>query len=224
MHTTLIAVAVFLLLFMATFVQSVSGFGGGLVTMAFLPALIGIRAASPLFALCGFLLEIILLIRFRQELSLREIWKAILASILGVPFGVVLLKAVSPRIALGALGLVLIGYGIYALLGKRLPQSNHAALPWLAGFLGGLLGGAYNTSGPPMILYADTQAWTPERFKSNLQGYFIVNSVQVLIGHYLAGNFRPEVLFWLPYAIPAILAGLLAGALAGPAHPAADFS
>ncbi len=113
----------------ATFVQSVSGFGSALVAMAFLPALIGIRAASPLFALCAFLLEIVLLICFRQELSLREIWKAILASILGVPFGVVLLKVVSARIALGALGVVLISYSIYALLGKRIPKSNPASLP-----------------------------------------------------------------------------------------------
>jgi uncharacterized membrane protein YfcA len=34
-----------------------------------------------------------------------------------------------------------------------------------------------------------------------------------LLGHYLAGNFQPDVLRWLPFAIPAILAGLLAGGL-----------
>lgn len=208
-----ISMAVFTILFMAAFVQSVSGFGSALVSMAFLSALIGVRVAAPLFAVCGVLLEIVLLIRFRQELSLRDIWKVVLASILGVPFGVILLGRVSERIALAVLGLILISYSIHALMGKRLPQSDHFSLPWLAGFLGGMLGGAYNTSGPPMILYADTQAWEPERFKSNLQGYFIVNSLQVVLGHYLAGNFQPEVLRWLPYAIPAIAAGLLAGAL-----------
>jgi len=76
-----------------------------------------------------------------------------------------------------------------------------------------MLGGAYNTAGPPVILYADTQDWAPERFKSNLQGYFIVNSIQVLLGHYLAGNYRPEVLSWLPFAITGVMAGLLLGAL-----------
>lgn len=205
--------AVFLILFMAAFVQSVSGFGSALVSMAFLPALIGLRVATPLFALCAIPLEVVLLIRFRQELSLREIWKVVLASIVGVPFGVILLKLVSERIALAVLGVALIGYSLHALMGKRLPQSNHVALPWLAGFLSGLLGGAYNTAGPPMILYADTQNWPPERFKSNLQGFFIFNSAQVLLGHYLAGNYQPEVLRWLPYALPAIMAGLLAGAL-----------
>lgn len=209
----IIYIAVSVVLFMAAFVQSVSGFGSALVAMAFLPTLIGIRAASPLFALCAIPLEIVLLFRFRQELSFREIWKVILASIVGVPFGVILLKLVSERIALAILGLALIGYSLHALMGKRLPQSDHFSLPWLAGFLGGMLGGAYNTAGPPMILYADTQDWPPERFKSNLQGFFIFNSAQVLIGHYLAGNYQPEVLHWLPYALPAIMVGLLAGAL-----------
>jgi len=213
MSTIQIEVAVFAILFMAAFVQSLSGFGSALVAMAFLPALIGIRAAAPLFAICAIPLEIILLIRFRQELSLREIWKVVLASIVGVPFGVVLLKLVSEQIALAVLGLALIGYSTYALMGKRLPRSDHFSLPWLAGFLAGMLGGAYNTAGPPVILYADTQDWPPERFKSNLQGFFLVTSVQILLGHYIAGNYQPDVLRWLPYAIPAILIGLLAGGL-----------
>jgi len=213
MSTTHIAVAVFAIFFMAAFVQSVSGFGSALVAMAFLPTMIGIHAAATLFALCAIPLEIVLLIRFRQGLSLREIWKVVLASVAGVPFGVILLKLISERIALSVLGTALIGYSMYALIGKRLPKSDHSSLPWLAGFLGGMLGGAYNTAGPPLILYADTQGWPPERFKSNLQGFFMVTSVQVLLGHTIAGNYQIDVLRWLPYAIPAILVGLLVGAL-----------
>jgi uncharacterized membrane protein YfcA len=121
MTTIQIEITVFTILFMAAFVQSISGFGSALMAMAFLPVLIGIRAAVPLFAICAIPLEIILLIRFRQELSLREIWKVVLDSIVVVPFGVILLILVSERIALAILGLALFGYSIYALLGKRLP-------------------------------------------------------------------------------------------------------
>ena len=58
---------VFIVIFMSTFVQSVSGFGLALVSMAFLPALIGIHAATPLVALYAILIEVVLLIRFHQE-------------------------------------------------------------------------------------------------------------------------------------------------------------
>ena len=206
-------VAVFAILFIAALVQSISGFGSALVAMAFLPRLIGLQTAAPLFALCGIPLEIVLLIRFRHELTYREIWKVVLAALIGVPFGLVLVKFVSERLALSVLGVVLIAYSVYGLLGKRLPRSDHFLLPWLAGFLGGMLGGAYNTGGPPVVLYADTQGWTPERFKSNLQGYFIVTSVLIVLGNAVAGNIHPDVIRWLPNAISAILVGLLAGAL-----------
>jgi uncharacterized membrane protein YfcA len=208
-----IAVAVFAVFFLAALVQSISGFGSALVAMACLPALIGLHTAAPLFALCAIPMEVVLLIRFRDELTLREIWRVVLASLVGVPFGVILVKFVSERTALSVLGAGLIGYSIYALMGKRMPRSDHFSLPWVAGFMGGMLGGAYNTGGPPIVLYADTQAWEPERFKSNLQGYFIVTSIQIVLGHAIAGNIQSDVIGWLPNAITAIMAGLLAGAL-----------
>lgn len=196
---------------LAAFVQSVSGFGGGLVSMALLPSLIGIRSATPLVALTSIFIEVVLLIRFRESLSLRDIWMAVLASVAGIPLGMALVGAVSERAAMFVLGLILIGYAVYALLGRHLPKLQNPLWGAFAGFMAGLLGGAYNTSGPPVILYADTQGWKPERFKSNLQGFFLLSSSQILLGHVLAGNYRVEVLRWLPWALPAILAGLLAG-------------
>lgn len=213
MTTIQIETAVFAIFFLAALVQCISGFGSALVAMAFLPALIGLHTAAPLFAICAIPMEVVLLIRFREELTLREIWRVVLASFVGVPFGVVLVKFVSERIALSVLGAALIGYSVYALMGKRLPRSDHFSLPWLAGLMGGMLGGAYNTGGPPIVLYADTQAWEPERFKSNLQGYFVVSSALIVFGHAIAGNIQPDVIGWLPNAIAAIMAGLLAGAL-----------
>lgn len=217
------ALPVILTFALAAFVQSVSGFGGGLVSMALLPALIGIRNATPLVALTSIFIEVVLLVRFREALSFRDIWKAVLASVAGIPLGMTLVGAVSERAAMFVLGLVLIGYSLYALLGWRLPKLKHPLWGAFAGFLGGLLGGAYNTSGPPVIIYADTQGWLPERFKSNLQGFFLVSSSQILIGHVLAGNYRPEVLRWLPWALPAMVLGLLAGWLLDRRIPPALF-
>ena len=52
------------IVFLAVFTQSVSGFGSGLVAMAMLPGIIGLHIASPLVALMGASLEIILLKSF----------------------------------------------------------------------------------------------------------------------------------------------------------------
>lgn len=207
MTMTLIGLAVFL----AVFTQSLSGFGVALVAMALLPSLISIQVATPLVALIAFTLEIVLVIRYRQAMEIRSIYRVVLAALIGTPLGVYFLSRVDERIALTILGLVITGYAIYALLGLKLPRLEKPSWAYLAGLFGGLLGGAYNTSGPPVILYADCRRWSPYEFKSNLQGYFIVTSIAVVISHALNGNFTSRVwnLFW--WTIPFILVGTVAG-------------
>lgn len=200
-----------LIIFLAVFTQSVSGFGSALVAMALLPAVIGIQLATPLVAVVAIVLEVVLIVRFRQALEVRSIWRVVLAALIGTPVGVYFLSKVDERISLTVLGVVITGYAIYALLGLKMPRLEKSFWAYLAGLIGGLLGGAYNTSGPPVIIYADCRRWPPDVFKSNLQGYFIVSSLAVLVSHVLNGNLTPQVwnLFW--WATPFILVGLIAG-------------
>jgi uncharacterized membrane protein YfcA len=77
--------------------------------------------------------------------------------------------------------------------------------------LAGLLGGAYNTSGPPVIVYGDCRRWAPPEFKSNLQAFFAVADGLVVLGHVAAGNLTRVVLTHYALALPAILLGLWLG-------------
>ena len=200
-----------LTVFLAVFTQSLSGFGVALVAMALLPSMIGIHVATPLVAVIALVLEIILVYRYRQSLEVHAIWRIVLAALLGTPLGVYLLSNVNENISLTVLGIVITGYAVYALLGLKMPRLDGSAWAYLAGWFGGLLGGAYNTSGPPVILYADCRRWPPDVFKSNLQGYFLISSVAVVASHILNGNLTPQVwnIFW--WTIPFILVGLVAG-------------
>lgn len=200
-----------LIVFLAAFTQSLSGFGLALVSMALLPAVIGIRLATPLVALVAIVIEVVLMIRYRESLEVHAIWKVLLAAVVGTPLGVLFLSRVDERIALTALGLVIAGYAVYALLGLKLPSLENPLWAYFSGLLGGILGGAYNTSGPPVIVYGDCRRWPPDVFKSNLQGYFIISSLVVAGSHALSGNFSPLVwrTFW--WSLPFIGVGLLAG-------------
>jgi uncharacterized membrane protein YfcA len=182
-----------------------------LVSMALLPAVTGIRLATPLVALVAIVIEGVLIIRYREALDMHSIWKVVLAALVGTPLGVLFLSHVDERIALTVLGLVIAGYAVYALLGLKLPQLENAMWAYAAGLVGGMLGGAYNTSGPPVIVYADCRRWSPDVFKSNLQGYFVISSLAILAGHALNGNLTPRVwqLFW--WTLPFIAIGLIAG-------------
>lgn len=200
-----------LIVFLAGFTQSLTGFGLALVSMALLPAVTGIRLATPLVALVAIAIETVLVIRYRQSLDVRAIWKVVLAALIGTPLGVLFLSKVDERIALALLGIVIAGYAVYALFGLKLPKLEGSFWAYASGLIGGMLGGAYNTSGPPVIVYADCRRWPPDVFKSNLQGYFIISSIAVVVSHALNGNLTPEVwrLFW--WTTPFIAVGLIAG-------------
>ena len=200
-----------LVIFVAVFTQSLSGFGVALVSMAMLPGLLGIRVAVPLVALVAIVLESTLLLRYHASLNLRTIRPLALAAVVGIPLGVFALRRVDEELTLTILGVVIAGYALYALSNLRLPELRHPLWATLAGFLSGLLSGAYNTGGPPVIIYGTAHRWQPDEFKSNLQGMFFVNDILVITSHALSGNFTPEV--WRVYlpALPVIAVGILAG-------------
>jgi uncharacterized membrane protein YfcA len=199
------------IIFLSAFTQGLSGFGVALVSMALLPGLIGIRASIALVALVAFVVDFGVLIRYWRSLQFQKVLPLILASFIGVPIGIIVLRRLDEGITLTILGVILAGYALYALSGLRLPELKGRAWAYGAGFIGGLLGGAYNTPGPPIIIYASCKKWPPKVFKGNLQTIFLQNSLIVLIGHWLSGNFTTEILSLFGRGLPWILAGMLAG-------------
>lgn len=204
-------IIVFGVIFLAVFVQSMAGFGLALVSMALLPGIVGIQVAAPLVALVGIPLEFLLLVKYRSELNISAVWPLILASLFGIPLGIYVLKRVDEDIVLTFLGIVITGYAIYSLLEVKLPQMKHPIWAYGSGFFAGLLGGAYNTAGPPVIIYGNCRGWLPAEFKGNLQSFFLVGTLFVVAAHVLSGNLTEVVWLDFLWVIPAIGLGFVAG-------------
>ncbi len=195
-------------IFFAIFTQSLTGFGLGLVSMAFLTEPLGAQTAAPLIALVAITGEVIMLIRYRQTFNFGAVRRLVVASVVGIPLGVLILRQVSQEAALAFLGVLLIGYALYGLFTPRLPEIRNPRWAYGFGFVAGLLSGAYNTGGPPYVVYGTCSRWQPTEFKSNLQGIFIVNSLMVIGSHALSQNFTPPVFQDYLIALPAIALGM----------------
>ena len=202
-----------LIVFAACFTQGLSGFGSALVAMPLLVPLLGLEHSRPLVAMVSGTLQAVLLVRYRRAFDFRAVWRLLAASAVAVPIGVFALRYIDERFTLSLLGVVILAYAIFILSGVTPPKVKHGFWSYVAGFFGGLLGGAYNTSGPPVVLYGDCCRWPPAAFKSNLQGFFFVNNAFVLVGHAFAGNVTAEVGWNFLFALPAIAAGIVAAAL-----------
>lgn len=204
-------VAVFAIMFLAAAVRSFLGFGDAVVAMPLLAFVVGVRTAAPLVGLVGVILAAILVIRLRRAVIGAVAIRLVTATAVGIPIGVIALARVPETWSRQVLGLVLVAYGLHRLLGSRPVTFSRRGWAWPFGFLAGCLGGAYNTSGPPVVIYASGQGWDPRQVRANLQGYFVFSSVMIAASHGVAGLWTSEVGLLLVVSLPAVATGLAVG-------------
>jgi len=106
---------------------------------------------------------------------------------------------------------LLIGFGAYSFFTPRMPHLRWRGFAYLFGFIAGIIGGAYNTNGPPIVVYGTLRRWSAERFRATMQGYFLPTGLLILIGHGLSGLWTGEVFRFYLSAVPGVLAGVYLG-------------
>ncbi len=121
--------------------------------MPLLAFVVPVRMAAPLVALLSTLNAAIILWREWNEFSLRAALPLILVALAGIPLGAWLLREGDERIVKALLAGVILGFSTWSLRNPSLPElkSRWWILPF--GVSAGFLGGAYNTAGPPILLF-----------------------------------------------------------------------
>ena len=209
-----------LVVFAASLVMGLAGFGIALVAMAFLPWVMSPVTAVVLLTIYALVFSVVMVVPLVREIVPRALVDLLVGSAVGTPLGVWVL-ATLPVTALNRL------IGAFLLLVcilefRRALPTGAVGRGWglAAGFLSGVIGAALGTPGPPVIVYATAQNWSPRSFKANVTGFFVVNQSVILLGYWWAGLMTPDV--WeatAVFALPA-LAGVVAGiALFGKLDP-----
>jgi uncharacterized membrane protein YfcA len=211
------------IVFLGMLVQGLVGFGSAMVIMALLSERVGLGLAGPLVALMALPSEGLVLLRYRGALNWRSVRRLAAGMVLGVPVGILALRHVPERPMLVFLGVLIAAYALYALLGLRLPALRRPGWAYLFGWVAGAIGGAYNTSGPPVVVYGTSRGWPREEFKGNLQAFFLLCDLAVVTGHGLAGHLTRDVWTHFAVALPVILLGAAAGMALDRVVPAALF-
>lgn len=201
------------IVFVAAFTQGAVGFGFGLVSMGLLPLAVSELVAIPFVAVYSLLVSLIIVWELRLYLSWRRIRPLLIGVVLGVPLGLLFLGEADPRYIRFALGAFLVVYSLWSLfvamrIGQRVISD---AWGYVAGLVSGVLGAAFNTGGPPLVVYATLKGWDKHAAKSTLQVLFILTSVLALGGHVAAGRMTERVLTLIAFMIPALALGVWVG-------------
>lgn len=194
-----------ILVFFSAFQQTLSGFGFALLLMPIATIIFGLRTASSLVALIAITLYTINLFRYKHALNARQVLRLGTAAAVGVPIGVWALINLNEVIVKLLLGLLLIGYALYSLANPVGLRVGSERWGYLAGFLGGCLGGAYNVPGPPIIIYGSMRAWEKDEFRAILQAIFLVSGSLTVAIHLIAGRVTSDVLILYAFSLPALL-------------------
>jgi uncharacterized membrane protein YfcA len=197
--------------FLATLVRSAFGFGEALVAVPLLALLIPVKVATPLAVLFSVTVAGVILAQDWRHVHLRSAWRLVLATLFGIPLGLLLLKLGAERTVKASLALVIIAFSSYCLLRRRPFALQDDRLAWAFGFGAGVLGGAYGMNGPPLVVYGGLRGWSPEHFRATLQGYFLPASLVGLAGYWLEGLWVPAVTRYFLLALPAALAAVILG-------------
>ena len=204
---------VLLVIFFATLIRSTFGFGEALVAVPLLAIFIPIEVAAPVAVLMSITIAAVVVAQDWRKIHMRSTGWLIMATLLGIPIGLMLLTSSHQRTVKAILGIFIVGFSAYSLMVKRPPELPSDKRAWLLGFgfCAGVLGGAYGMNGPPLAIYGSMRRWSAQQFRATLQGYFLPASIVGMAGYWAAGLWKPIVTHYylvsLPAALPAIILG-----------------
>ncbi len=198
-------------IFIATLTRSTFGFGDALVAMPLLSMAFGLNIATPLVGLMGITISATILVRHWRDVHLKSVSLLIISTLIGIPVGILLLKGVYENAMKLILAFVIITFSLYKIFKPRLFTLANDKFAFAFGLLAGILGGAYNTNGPPVVIYGTLRQWNPEKFRATLQGYFFPTGSMIALGHCLGGFWTKTVLLNYLVSLPCILIAILLG-------------
>lgn len=197
---------------MATLVRSAFGFGEAMIAVPLLAFWIPLREAAPLALLFSMTVASVVIVHDWKKIHFRSATGLLLATIPGLPLGMLLLTQGHPALVRAILGALILAFSVWGLASRRAPQI-HSSGAWVAacGFTAGVLGGAYAMNGPALVLYGVLRRWPAPQFRATLQAYFLPAGLLAAIGFWIAHLWVPEIfrfyLISLPALIPAVVLG-----------------
>jgi uncharacterized membrane protein YfcA len=197
--------------FVATLIRSAFGFGEALIAVPLLALLIPVEVAAPLAVLVSITVAGVVLLQDWHHVRVGSAWRLVLATLPGIPLGLLLLTAAAEHVVKAVLAVVIIAFSAYSLARRAPLELRDDRLAWLFGFAAGVLGGAYGMNGPPLVIYGTLRRWSPGQFRATLQGYFLPASVVGMAGYWLAGLWVPAVTRYYLLSLPVAGASIVLG-------------
>ena len=197
---------------LAGFVQGLTGFGFGITAMSLLPWVLGLDEAHAVVTLTSTAACLLMCAVTLRDAPWPRLWMLAVCTAAGVPLGFWLFEALPRTIVMRVLGLTLCSMVLFDLLVAR-----HLEWRWprwlepLVGIGSGILTGAFNVGGPPLVAYIYSQPWSKHEHVAGLTAVFISGGlvrVALLFAH---RDVPPDVWKATAWSVLPMLAAIILG-------------
>ena len=199
----------FLIILLASVLQTSSGFGFSIMATPFLLMLFSPKEAMQINIILSLVISLSLFWTIRHDVDFSLIKKIFIGSIFGAPFGSVLFTTVDLVTFKLIVGVILIG--LTFLLMKNFSIQPTRNRDYGVGFLSGLLTTSIGMAGPPLLLYFAGTKINKENMRATSIVFFIFIYLFSFMSQLLVEGTNKTVWLNSMYALPIVLIGLFIG-------------
>jgi uncharacterized membrane protein YfcA len=160
----------------ASVASGLSGFAFTLIAFGFWLHVLPPSEAVPLSLLLGLVGQVYTTWRLRRAIRLDLLWPFLLGGVLGVPFGVPLLRLAEPTQFRLVVGLILVAYSLFVLLRPTLApiRAGGRGADAAIGAIGGVLASAAGLTGSVPVMWCGLRGWPKDDQRGVYQPYIVV--------------------------------------------------
>lgn len=199
----------FLIFVAAAFAQSVTGFGFALAAVPLLALLASPRTAVVAAALVSLVLTGGTTLAEREHVRWRPAGWLLLAAAVGMPAGLLALRALPSAALLATIAVVTLG--CTAIVWRRWQMPASRAAVGTVGVVCGVLTTATGTNGPPLVAALQSMGYPPRRLRATLAAIFTGAGMVAIVGFALSGALTPRTVGIAAIGLPAVALGGWAG-------------
>jgi uncharacterized protein len=197
--------------FIAALARGFSGFGGALIFVPLASAAVGPQAAAPILLLIDGVAQLALIRNAWRQANRREVAIMTIGALAGIPLGTFVLRYVDATVLRWGIAALVVIMLVLLISGWRYHGQPKRSTTIGVGFIAGILSGAIQAGGPPVVAYWLGGANSALIVRANIILFFLCTSVVAATSYLLTGLLGQEVLLLALITVPAYAIGMYLG-------------
>lgn len=197
--------------FIAALARGFSGFGGALIFVPLASAAVGPQVAAPILMAIDGIAQLALLKNAWRQANRREVGIMALGALAGIPLGALALAYVDATALRWAIVALVVALLALLISGWRYHGQPNVPTTVGVGFSAGLLSGAIQAAGPPVVAYWLGGSHSALTVRANIILFFFCTSVVACVSYLATGLLGLDVLLLSALTVPGYALGMFLG-------------